>query len=140
MVAKPGMNGLWNPKTPSVLRTSLTDFNIVGQSLIPVILLGSILISPCPRHTPRKSTSGYSKTHLDGFRKYKCSSNICKSLWFICLCVKLPWALLLDMSDLGVARVLEEVIVYQRLRLSVCLSRRRFGECLSFKTEGVRLH
>jgi len=80
IVAKPGMNGLWNPKTPSMLQTSLTDFSVVGQSLIPAILLGSILISPCPRQTPKKSTSGCSKTHLDGFRKYECSSKICKSL------------------------------------------------------------
>src|SRR6267142_389011 len=76
MTSNPGINGHWNPKTSSMLRTSLTDLSIVGQSLIPAILLGSMLISPCPRHTPKKSTSGCSKTHLDGLRKYKCSSKI----------------------------------------------------------------
>jgi len=76
MSAKPGMKGRWNPRIPSVLLTSLTDFRVVGQSLIPAILLGSMLISPCPRRTPRKSTSGCSNTHFDGLRKYECSSKI----------------------------------------------------------------
>src|SRR6266850_5853100 len=76
IVANPGMNGRWNPKTPSVLHTSYTDLSMVGQSLIPAILLGSILILPCPRRTPKKSTSGFSKTHLDSLRKYECSSKI----------------------------------------------------------------
>src|SRR6267142_1496293 len=69
MFAKLGMKGRWNPKIPSVLLTSLTDFRVVGQSLIPAILLGSMLISPCPRCTPRKSTSSCLKTHFDGLRK-----------------------------------------------------------------------
>src|SRR6266850_334041 len=83
MVVNPGMNGHWNPKTPSVLRTSFTDLSIVGHSLIPAILLGSMLISPCPRHTPKKSTSVCSKTHLDGLRKYECSLKIRRRQWFI---------------------------------------------------------
>ena len=84
--ANPRMNGHWNPKTPSVLHTSFTDLSMVGHSLIPAILLGSILISPWPRRTPKKSTSGCSKTHFDGLRKYKCSSKIWRSQWFILQC------------------------------------------------------
>src|SRR6266850_5079743 len=76
MVANPGMNGHWNPKTLSVLCTSFTDLSIVGHSLILAILLGLMLISPCPRHTPKKSTSVCLKTHLDSLRKYECSSKI----------------------------------------------------------------
>jgi len=82
---KHGMKGHWNPRIPSVLLTSLMDFRVVGQSLIPVILLGSMLISPCPSHTPRKSTSGCSNTHFEGFRKYECSWKIWSRRWFICL-------------------------------------------------------
>ena len=69
MLANPGMKGHWNPKMPSILRTSLTDFNVVGQSLIPVILLGLMVISPYLSHTPRKLTLGCSKTHFEGLRK-----------------------------------------------------------------------
>src|SRR6266850_1819446 len=69
IVANPEINGCWKPKTPSVLQTSLMVFNIVGQSLIPAILLGSILISLWPKRTPRKLTFSCSKTHLDSFRK-----------------------------------------------------------------------
>src|SRR6266850_1456597 len=76
IVANPGMNGCWNPKTPSILCTSFTDFSVVGHSLIPVILLGSMLISPCPSRMPKKSTSGCSKIHFDGLRKYECSLKI----------------------------------------------------------------
>src|SRR6266850_2723950 len=39
IVANPGINGRWNPRTPSVLCTSFTDLRTVGQSLIPAILL-----------------------------------------------------------------------------------------------------
>src|SRR6267142_6197340 len=86
IVVNPGMNGRWNPKTPSVLCTSFTDLRVVGQSLIPAILLGSMLISPCPRHTPKKSTSGCSNIHFDSLRKYECSLQICRSRWFILRC------------------------------------------------------
>ena len=73
MSVNPGMKGCWNSKMPSVLWTSLTDFNIVGQSLMPAILLGLMVISPCSSRTPRKLTSGCSKTHFDSLRKYECS-------------------------------------------------------------------
>src|SRR6267142_4117724 len=43
IMANPGMNGHWNPKTPSVLHTSFTDLRVVGQSLIPVIYWGRCL-------------------------------------------------------------------------------------------------
>jgi hypothetical protein len=86
MLAKPGINGRWNPRTPSVLRTSLMFFRILGHSPIPAILLGSIVISPCPNRTPKKSTSGCSNTHFDGLRKYECCSKRSSSQWFIFRC------------------------------------------------------
>src|SRR5580693_3702046 len=72
--ANPGMKGRWNPRTPRVLRTSLTDLSVLGHSLIPAIFEGSIVICLFPRRTPRKSISVFSNSHFDGFKKYECSS------------------------------------------------------------------
>jgi hypothetical protein len=80
MFANPGMNGHWNPRTPKVLRTSFMFFKILGHSPILAILLGLIVISLCPSHTPRKSTSGCSNTHFDSLRKYECCSKRSSSL------------------------------------------------------------
>ena len=40
----PGMNGLWNPNTPSVLLTSLMLCSSSGQSRIPSTLTGLMAI------------------------------------------------------------------------------------------------
>jgi hypothetical protein len=84
MLVNPGMKGRWNLRTPRVLLTSLMFFRILGHSLIPAILLGSMVISPCSSHTPKKLTSGCLKTHFDGFRKNECCSKRSSSRWFIC--------------------------------------------------------
>ena len=64
------MKGRWYPKTPRMLRTSLTVDRVRGQSLKGAVFFGSGKSLLSSTITPRYSTQVCSKVHLAGLRKY----------------------------------------------------------------------
>src|SRR6266576_6027325 len=58
----------WYLRTPSVLRTSLTDFKVVGHSWSPNIFDGSSCTVLFSNRIPRYSTRCFSNSHFSGLR------------------------------------------------------------------------
>src|SRR6266576_2179112 len=74
MWENPGMNARWYPRTPRVLRTSLTDFKVVGHSQSPDIFDGSGCTVPFSSKIPRYSTQCFSNLHFSSLRNNEFSS------------------------------------------------------------------
>ncbi len=87
MWENPGMNARWYPRTPRVLRTSLTDFKVVGHSRSPDIFDGSSCTVPFSSRIPRYSTRCFSNSHFSGLRNNEFSfimdsMALTTSLWY----------------------------------------------------------
>src|SRR6266700_5275509 len=88
MWENPGMNARWYPRTPSVLRTSLTDFRVVGHSRSPDIFDGSGCTVPFSSRIPKYSTQHFSNSHFSGLRNNEFSfimdrTALTTSLWYV---------------------------------------------------------
>src|SRR6266850_2302348 len=86
IAAKPGIKGLWYPKTPMVFRTCLTLVSVLGHSEIPVTFEGSIH-SPLPvTNHPKSVICGRMILHFDAFRKYDFSSQFERNAYMASSC------------------------------------------------------
>src|SRR6266566_7192681 len=82
------MNAHWYPRTPNVLRTSLTNFSIVGHSWSPATFDGSGCTVPFSNRIPRYLTQCFSNLHFSGLRNSDSSFIACRtflttSLWYV---------------------------------------------------------
>src|SRR6266850_6252125 len=92
IAAKPGIKGLWYPKTPIVFRTCLTLVSVLGHSEIPVTFEGSIH-SPLPvTNHPKSVICGRIILHFDAFRKYDFSLQVERNACIASSCSALPFA------------------------------------------------
>src|SRR5258707_11651435 len=67
--AYPEIKAHWYPRTLRICLTCLIFLSSRGQSLIPLILLGSTLTCLFPTWNSRNSISYFSNLHLDSLRK-----------------------------------------------------------------------
>jgi hypothetical protein len=77
----------WYPRTPKILRTSLTVDRVCGQSWSALVFFGSGLSLLPSTIIPKYVMLDCSNMHLDGWRKYDSALSRLSTSWTICQCL-----------------------------------------------------